>query len=474
MSGLAAITAAAVAGILFAPAWLIAAIAAAGFFLFSRLLARAERASLARSDNLRVAIDQLEQAAGPSGAQTAPASESAAARIQTAARRAADSIAALQARNVRLVELFMTMDEPIVAVDDRGSISLCNPAAQRLIGVPASRILGRPIEEAFTISDLVRIHAQARAGRPIREQVRMPSPKGPRMLEVAASPIIPDQPAADAPAPPRYAVILAIRDVTDLSQSLKVKTDFVANASHELRTPIASLRIAVDTLSGLPDDEAAMRERLLGLMTGSIARLEDLIRDLLDLSMLESPEAGMRPEPVAASDLAAAIRTDLERVCRERRLSLSFEFAPELQHMRSDHNLLLLILGNLTDNAAKFAFEGTTIRIVGAVWREPNQQARNPDGTAPGPGVRFEVIDQGVGIPLEHQQRVFERFYQIDPARAGNGPRRGTGLGLAIVKHAARRLGGTVQVDSVWQRGTTMTVELPNCLDPSPSKPPPD
>lgn len=453
-AGIAAVTVAALAGILGAPAWLIAGLAIAGLMLWLWVLARADRAARADLDHLRSAIDDLRLAAGSAADTTLnPAGISDLARL---ARRRID---ALDAQHTRLTELFDALDEPVIAADDAGLISLCNPAAETLLGQPAAHLIGRPVEEAFTLGDLVRLHGLARAGHAAREQIRVPSPKGAQIWEVAATPVGPAAgPNAGPIAGPEQVirpVILSIRDVTELSRTLQVKTNFVANASHELRTPIASLRVAVDTLTGLPDEDRRMRERLVGMMAGSISRLEDLIRDLLDLSRLES-EAGVRLGPVDAGELAAVLRADLERVCRERRIALSFELAPELRRMRSDRNLLLLILMNLVDNAAKFAFEGTTVRVVGSVWPGPSGR----------PGVRFEVIDQGVGIPLEEQQRVFERFYQIDQARTGATARRGTGLGLAIVKHAARRLGGSIRLTSVWQKGTTITVELPDSLEP--------
>lgn len=446
-AGIAAVTVAALAGIFGAPAWLIALAAAAGLLFWLWVLARADRAARADLDQLSDAVDELRLAANSTADTTLSA-----AGISDLACLARRRIDALVADHARLTELFSALDEPVIAADDAGRVSLCNPAAERLLGQPAADLVGRPVEEAFTLGDLVRLHGLARAGHAAREQIRVPSPKGAQIWEVAATPVGP----APRPEQAGRPVILSIRDVTELSRTLQVKTNFVANASHELRTPIASLRVAVDTLAGLPDEDRRMRERLVGMMAGSIARLEDLIRDLLDLSRLES-EAGVRLGPVDAGDLAAVIRADLERVCRERRIELSFELAPELRRMRSDRNLLLLILMNLVDNAAKFAFEGTTVRIVGSVW----------PGPAGRPGVRFEVVDQGVGIPLEEQQRVFERFYQIDQARTGATARRGTGLGLAIVKHAVRRLGGSIRLTSVWQKGTTITVELPDSLGPN-------
>ena len=114
------------------------------------------------------------------------------------------------------------------------------------------------------------------------------------------------------------------------------------------------------------------------------------------------------------------------------------------------------MLKNLIDNAIKFAFPRTPVRT----------EARRV-----GDLVRFRVTDQGAGIPINQQHRVFERFFQVDPARTGFQHRRGTGLGLAIVKHAVKALGGAISVESVWKQGTTMTVDLPASGPPAPSSP---
>jgi signal transduction histidine kinase len=144
--------------------------------------------------------------------------------------------------------------------------------------------------------------------------------------------------------------------------------------------------------------------------------------------------------------------------CALRGVGLLFELDPALEHLMTDRLLLMLIAKNLVENAAKFAREGTDIRVVGEVVATPG---------APMDTMRLRVIDRGVGIRLAEQQRIFERFYQVDPARSGSAER-GSGLGLAIVKHAAKLLEGTVGVESVWGQGTTMTTEIPSCVVRSP------
>ena len=204
-----------------------------------------------------------------------------------------------------------------------------------------------------------------------------------------------------------------------------------------------------------------MRTRLTAMISGNVSRLEEMVRDLLDLSRLESTEAPANPEPVSLGELAAALSDDFGPALKERRLSLRFEIDPGVERLRTDPRLLELILKNLIDNASKFAYEGTTVRVLASPWTPE----RGPGAQDQEPGVRIRVIDRGVGIPISQQQRVFERFFQVDPSRSGFAHRRGTGLGLAIVKHAVKALGGTIGLNSVWKQGTTMIIEIPGCLE---------
>ncbi len=391
---------------------------------------------------LRDRIARIARGEAPAPDAGEPSSEGDLSLIE---RRLLDAAAREAEDRRHLLALFDGVDAPVVSTDAEGNVTLCNRAAERLVGAPALGLLGRPVHETFTQADLLRLHAAARAGRAGQELVRIARPGGVAVYEASAVPI------TGGEGRDRFAVVMTLRDVTELSRAVQVKSDFVANASHELRTPIAAIRMAVETLQSEASDDPAMREKLLGVLESNTTRLEEMVRDLLDLSRLESPDAPLRIAPVPASELGASLASLFEAVCRERGLTLVLDFSPELESMRTDRELVLVILKNLVENATRFAYENTEVRVVG-----------RPAGGDSG-GVRFAVIDRGIGIPLGQQQRIFERYYQVDPARTG-GPRRGTGLGLSIVKHAVRTLGGSVRVQSVWKQGTTMTVELPGVL----------
>lgn len=342
------------------------------------------------------------------------------------------------------------IDEPVVVTGPGGVVQWCNTAAVALLGRPVERVLARPVDELFTQVDVLGMHAAAAGGRAQRGRVRVMEEAGPRQYEVLAAPLT----AAAEPGGVAgvTGVVLTFRDVTELARAVHLKTDFVANASHEFGTPLASIRAAVETLADGAAEEPGMRERFLRMIAANVQRLEEMTRDLLDLSRLESPETPVEIGPVRTGELAEWLRETFEPACAERRVGLEFEIAAGLEEVRSDRRLLGLVLKNLVDNALKFAYEGTAVRVVAEEWPQ----------AGPRGGVRWRVIDRGVGIPLASQARVFERFYQVDLSRTGEPARRGTGLGLAIVKHAVKALGGAITVQSVWKEGTTMTVELPD------------
>ncbi|MDX9910714.1 MAG: ATP-binding protein [Phycisphaerales bacterium] len=365
------------------------------------------------------------------------------------ARRSTREAAASRQEADRLRRVVEAMEEPVLAIGPFETVLAHNEAARALVGARAS-LIGRPIQDLFTSADVLRLHDQAQGGEGAGARLRMSSGIGARMYEVRAVPL---RRTGEVDG-----VVMSFSDVTELAAAAALKTDFVANASHELRTPLSAIRGAVETLSEVGDDES-MRDRLVRMIAENVRRLEDMVNDLLDLSRLESSESPVRLARCEVEPLLREVAQMFEGVCSERRLAIDVRVLPGAHFARTDPRLLELIVRNLIENATKFAYEGTTIRV-------------SAEAVASGGALRdlrVRVADRGVGIPLDQQQRIFERFYQVDPARTGLGnARRGTGLGLAIVKHAARLLGGGVMVESVWKQGTTMTVDIPASAEPDP------
>jgi PAS domain S-box-containing protein len=443
--------------------------------------------------------------------------------LSVVASRMSGQVKELAKKSRNLGALVDGLVEPVLATGAERRVILCNRAAEILLQSRPGELVGRPISELFTRRELLEIHDVARTGQTRRGQVPITTSGGVRTFSVSASPLPP------AWGEGVFGAVIVLRDVTELAQAVQVQKDFVANASHELRTPVAALRMAVETLADGAKDEPDMRDRLIGVCLAHVVRLEEMIRDLMDLSRLESPDLPVRIGPISLDDLQRTLRLTFEPICTQRGLELDFDLDPALDAMPSDPKLLQLIVRNLIDNATKFAHAHTTIRIVGRLRDEqgtatttapntPNtantaaapeapvdaSAASSPSAagvpsapglpSAPSPRAQlrrayFAVTDRGVGIPVAQQARVFERFYQVDVSRSGTqntpsstgdpttsahantprpalGARRGSGLGLAIVKHAVTALDGSVGLESQWGEGTTVWVELPIHAEP--------
>jgi two-component system phosphate regulon sensor histidine kinase PhoR len=238
----------------------------------------------------------------------------------------------------------------------------------------------------------------------------------------------------------RGEVLLLMRDVTEARRAEATRRDFVANASHELRTPIAAIRAAAETLlSGALADPAAARS-FVDIVARHADRLSRLTQDLLDLSKIESRQWRFDVQPVDAHALAAQVVDLLSVSAREKGLALRAE-VPEGATVRADARALEQVLVNLADNAVKYTEKGSvTLRAV------------RDDGAWV-----LAVADTGPGIERHHLGRIFERFYRIDPGRSRE--QGGTGLGLAIAKHLVLGMGGEIGVES-GEGGTTFTVRL--------------
>ncbi|HSG66431.1 MAG TPA: ATP-binding protein, partial [Gammaproteobacteria bacterium] len=337
-------------------------------------------------------------------------------------------------RALLLRDLFDAADIPIIATDGDGLLARSNTRANKVLGI-SEKMNGRRFDELFTQKVLHELEQLARGGEPGHARASIVIRGEMRDFDISADPV-----AALGGA------VMTFRDITELSRAVTLKADFAANASHELRTPIASIKGAAETLMGPAKDDERMAGRLIEMIASNAGRLELLARDLLDLSKLEADDLPVAVRDVDLNELMGSVFGELSAGAERRNLRLATEFAEGLGVIRSDPALLKLMLRNLVSNAIKFAHEGTVVRVVARVDTVPIDRTigapESLDETHR--GLVLEVIDKGVGIPIEHQQRVFERFYQVDEARSGTAAKRGTGLGLAIVKHAARRLGGAV------------------------------
>lgn len=372
------------------------------------------------------------------------------------ARRVSGQMKDLKKNSRNLEALVDAIQDPLIATDDNDEVLLCNTAAEGFFSAARGTLRSRPVRGLFTRKEVLELHSKAKkltAGAASLTCV-LTTELGPRTFEVTAAPL------PNAWGEGNFGVLLFLRDITELSQAVAMQKDFVASASHELRTPIAAIRMAAETLEDGAWEDAPMRGKLFSTIDHHVHRLEETIRDLMDLSRMESANMTVSEEPISLGELESSLRQSFEPICAERKLRLEFQIDPTLKGLISDRRLLGLILRNLIDNATKYAHEQTDITVQ---MKRVRAGAPGGGGGSGGGGdrIRLAVQDRGIGIPLSHQERVFERFYQVDPARTGFSSRRGTGLGLAIVKQAVQSLGGTVGLESVWGEGTTVWAEMP-------------
>jgi two-component system sensor histidine kinase SenX3 len=240
----------------------------------------------------------------------------------------------------------------------------------------------------------------------------------------------------------RALVLVTGDDVTESRRLDAVRRDFVANVSHELKTPVGALSLLSEATSDAADDPEAIR-RFAGRMQHESARLTELVNELIELSRLQDPG---RPMDIEQIDVESVIdeAVDATRTSAQAK-RIELERAPAVGvRLQGDRVQLVTAMRNLLANAITYSPEDTRIGIG----------VRVDDGL-----VEIGVSDQGIGIPLADQERVFERFYRVDPARSRETG--GTGLGLSIVKHVAARHGGEVTLWSVEGSGSTFTLRLP-------------
>ncbi|MGC0145067.1 MULTISPECIES: sensor histidine kinase [unclassified Pseudactinotalea] len=242
-------------------------------------------------------------------------------------------------------------------------------------------------------------------------------------------------------------VLLLADDRTAERRVEEVRRDFVANVSHELKTPVGAIALLAETAADAADDPEAVRH-FASRMQREAVRLSALVQEIIELSRLQAPEEVVDFLPVSIDDVIeeAIDRARMEADAREMSLTVGGEAGVQVL---GDHGLLVTAVRNLLDNAVRYSPYGSPVRVG----------VRTVDGV-----VEIAVVDQGAGIKSEDAQRVFERFYRIDPARSRETG--GTGLGLSIVKHVAANHGGEVTVWSTKGRGSTFTLRIPE-VDPA-------
>ena len=313
----------------------------------------------------------------------------------------------------------------VVVCDASGAVQFRNAAARSLRGTH----VGVLIDEA-----IARHLADARRGMSADEAIELYGPPK-RVVKVEARPL------------PDGGAVAFVQDISEQRRVEKVRTDFVANLSHELMTPIGALSVLAETLE--EETDPATIRRVVQRMMGEAERAARTIDDLMELSRIEL--GGERD--VEAVRVADVLRSALGRVTElaaQRDIHISYSGSPEDEQVadslviQGDRRQLVSAVGNLVENAVKYSEQGGLVQV----WAR-----------CTGDWIEVAVVDQGVGIPQRDLTRIFERFYRVDPARSRHTG--GTGLGLSIVHHVATNHGGEVTVTSTEGEGSTFVLRLP-------------
>ena len=338
----------------------------------------------------------------------------------------------------QLLTVLGGMVEGVIAVDEHDCVTHMNQAAGTILQVNPDMSIGKHVWEVTRVRAVIEtLGSTIDDADNITCEVRITQPQE-LTLKLNASPLRDSRGAL-------VGAVMVLHDVTDIRRLENIRRDFVANVSHELKTPITTIKGFVETLrdGALEDREHAAR--FLDIIASNGDRLHAIIEDLLSLSRLEQTEqmAGLvRRETVLRHVIDTAMQ-DCGAKAASRQVTVTTACDPDLQ-LSVNASLIEQAIVNLLDNAINYSKAGSTIHITAS--RQSNE-------------VTVCVQDEGIGIPQEHLPRIFERFYRVDKARSRE--RGGTGLGLAIVKHIAQVHGGQVSVASTLGEGSTFTLRLP-------------
>lgn len=343
----------------------------------------------------------------------------------------------LEADRQQLRTILGGMIEGVVAIGPSQRVLFANEAAGHMLEFNPQNAVGRPLWEVSRQPQLQELLNKALKGsEPHREEFEWTGPTA-RQMAVYVAPLIGDRAAG---------AILVLNDITELRRLERLRRDFVANVSHELKTPLSVIKACIEALIDGAVEDPDVRRPFLEQIHDQGERLHALILDLISLGRIESGESTLDIQPVPL-DHAVADCLDRQRIRAEAK-GISLQGMPSRTEneiaVLADDEALSQVLDNLVDNAVKYTQNGGAILLS---WSRM------------GPRVQLQVEDNGPGIPERDLPRIFERFYRVDKARSRQLG--GTGLGLAIVKHLVQAMNGTIKVRSQVGRGTTFTINLP-------------
>ncbi len=329
----------------------------------------------------------------------------------------------------------------VLVTNAENVITFMNLSSERILGGTSHEWKGKEITTISLPSELVEmIQESKRQNLPVRREIMFYFPKE-QAINVHVKPIFDTHQQFGG-------IILVLHDMTEIRKLERMRSEFVANVSHELKTPLASVKGFAETLlvSGLEDREIA--KSFLQIIFDESDRLNRLIGDIMELSKIESGKVPMNFSPI---ELSSFLRKNIEIMITQayqKNITLELITADNLW-IEADEDRLHQIMINLLSNSIKYTPENGKVKVVAEILTEDQQQEQ----------MRITVIDTGIGIPKKDLPRIFERFYRVDKARSRNSG--GTGLGLSIVKHLVEQHKGNIRIESKEDFGTRIIIELP-------------
>lgn len=353
-------------------------------------------------------------------------------------------LAEIRQNEVRLQSVLDNMNNGVVMIDPDGRIKLYNRSAERLLGSTAKERVGRGYGEAKQQYELVQLIREAlQSHEPLHEELTVYYPEE-RLLELNFVPMRMNEDQEPG-------LLLVLQDVTAIRRLERMRSEFVANVSHELKTPVAAVKGFAETLLAGAINDPETAQSFLTIIHDESERLNRLIGDILELSKIESRRSPLQFSPVDLQAFMERLVGFMSTEAAKKNIRLDWQVEEGL-FVEADEDRLGQILLNLLQNGINYTPDGGSVRVKAEVVESGDPENGEER-------VRITVSDTGIGIPKKDLPRIFERFYRVDKARSRSSG--GTGLGLSIVKHLAELHHGSIRVESTVGVGSHFILELP-------------
>ncbi|HUC93624.1 MAG TPA: cell wall metabolism sensor histidine kinase WalK [Paenibacillus sp.] len=350
--------------------------------------------------------------------------------------RLQEALSANEEEKEKLASILANMSDGVIAADENGLVIVTNRRAREMLdvkegtGQPLAVLLGMPEDKVHELQTGVQ-HSTL-----LRKELENSEEEW--LLRVTFTPIHRRDKTTSG-------TIAVLQDVTEQEKLERSRREFVANVSHELRTPLTTIKSYVEALDDGALEDKNLAGRFVGVIRGESERMIRLVTDLLHLSRLDSNQAPLRRKAAGVREMLEEVSDRFSFQMRQKSIGSSVLIEDGIENVWLDRDQIDQVLDNLMSNAIKYTPDGGHIEIA----------ARKPDASS----VAISVKDNGMGIPQRDISRIFDRFFRVDKARSRNMG--GTGLGLSIAREIIKAHGGTIELESEWNEGTTVTFTLP-------------